>query len=757
MFDRRFLGFSFLLVLLGCGGNDGNNNDTNGNSNTQNISINAQDLLTFSKGNEAYTVDLREKVIAEDGQSLIINNIERLDKNCSIIKKNGLTFDVYTNDSSICRFKYSVKPSSSNFKGNAEAIAQVVSTLDADKGEYLPPVSKTVQESGKISLDSSDLLIESGFEIDPNSVQLIGNTENSDIGTIESVDTSSIVYQAPTGTTGTVRIFYSEIDNVNNIVRPGIIYIAIGQEINNSPIAQNKLLPDVAIVNGSTNINVSSLVSDIDKDELQLVYVNSSIGNVEILDNNNIRYHPISSGVEYITYIIFDHNGGYGIGQLYFNTSLYDNMIDDSQKLTFRAPYSLSDLNVMDGSFSSLVNEDGSHGINDSYPSFTKDLASNYCEILGLRLPTEIELRNMFSNVLSKNPVFESKYKWHSTLPYLTSDNKLFSLIDGQVTNLDASSLGYFSCVESETVPNWDFSEKFYPASFNKDTPIYIIAKNENDAILFYPNDKYELQTEIESLRVNGEPVDSSEFSKYVKLYLHENIIRVNDISLSSDTINSMSIKVLDSVTSSDAHILLGVNKCPNNASPVLSDRITCINVIDAIDIDFDNNNKFKPSSQKFTTGLSENLLNMLGFYDLNSLPGILAGAGNVNFKLIPWNKSSVNERSSWLSKLNVACETLNMIKFDGRENWSIASNVIPKGENNYSYIKVSKEDADLSYSWAEWLSNISGVKTAYLQAGFIFNNINMSYIVQQAGHEIVFSTTDTKNLLLAPSCWSKN
>ena len=91
----------------------------------------------------------------------------------------------------------------------------------------MPPISLTITESESITLNAKDLLIESGFEINPKSVYLTSETASSDIGSF-TTDGSSIIYQAPNDTTGTVRIFYTEIDPLN-ITRPSVTYIAISQ------------------------------------------------------------------------------------------------------------------------------------------------------------------------------------------------------------------------------------------------------------------------------------------------------------------------------------------------------------------------------------------------------------------------------------------------------------------------------------------------------------------------------------------------
>lgn len=107
-------------------------------------------------------IDLRNKVTAENNQSLIIESVESIDNKCSFNENDieGLTFKVTTTDSeNVCRFKYNVKPASSQYKGTSEAIVQVVVTKDYTRGDFLPPISRTVIEGGLLTLNSKDLLI----------------------------------------------------------------------------------------------------------------------------------------------------------------------------------------------------------------------------------------------------------------------------------------------------------------------------------------------------------------------------------------------------------------------------------------------------------------------------------------------------------------------------------------------------------------------------------------------------------------------
>ncbi|HIF9319884.1 TPA: Ig-like domain-containing protein [Photobacterium damselae] len=737
MFDRRFLAFSFLLVLLGCGG-DNNETNSNSNSNIKNISINAQDLLTFSKGKVKHTVDLREKVIAEDGQSLIISNIENLDKNCSIINTSGLTFDVYTDDNSVCRFKYSVKPSSNDYQGNAEAVAQVVSTSDAEKGEYLPPVSKTVYESGKIILDSSDLLIEPGFDIDPNSVLLIGDTENNDLGSIESVDKSSIVYRAPTGTTGTVRIFYSEIDGINNIVRPGIIYIAIGQDSNTSPIVRNDNINDIYLTDKSIDIDISSYISDDDGDDLQLIYLTTVLGSAEITSDKTFKYNVNGVGSESIVYIVSDHNGGYGIGTFVFYVKAYKYIFDTGQNLLFSPPLVFSDLSndsVMSGSFY----EDGISGIPGLYPTFDRNLSLSYCKTKGMKLATLSQLRTMRKNVLGDQPVFLSEYEWNSGLPFLTSDSNSISLDNGVENN--GIAIGYFSCVKDFEDKNWNFIQPYYGSRFDVDTTVFMVAES-GDGIVFFPDNNYNLVSSVSSFKING--IDSMDVvDDYINVDIRKNIINV-ERKIDDGNVINLILLVSDVNTKASTSLIFGLSKCDSEfSSPELANSMLCVNTV-------------SNGSEKFTLSISNDILDANNISKLSNNPNI--GLGYTKFSNISWGSAPYNERKIWLDNLKQMCMIMNQLKIDGRDNWDVGADNIPEQDNAY-LLKLNSSDHKLASDYTWWLAKQNGQTTdpSDYGQGYLPLDPNQDYYVNQVRDYAWFSSQKTEGTLTFPSCFSKN
>ncbi|PSW87644.1 Ig-like domain-containing protein, partial [Photobacterium iliopiscarium] len=175
--------------------------------------------------------------------------------------------------------------------------------------DYLPPISRTMSESSTLTLDKDDLLIETGFDIDPNSIYLIGETKSGDVGNVET-DGNSIIYTSPDDTTGIVRVFYSERNVDSTIVKPGVIYIAIGQKNNTNPQANDAELEPMALTDIKREISVKDLISDLDKDSLKLIDIKSILGSTTINSNDSFIYTPSISGKEVLTYIISDHNGG---------------------------------------------------------------------------------------------------------------------------------------------------------------------------------------------------------------------------------------------------------------------------------------------------------------------------------------------------------------------------------------------------------------------------------------------------------------
>ncbi|MCD9510945.1 Ig-like domain-containing protein [Photobacterium phosphoreum] len=757
---KKYLIFSLLpLILLGCG-NEGDNNG--GPSPQKKIAINAQDLLSFSSTKNTQVIDLRERVTAEDNQQLIIENIENIDNNCDFNKSdiNGLTFKVRTGGANVCRFKYHVKTQSSKYTGTSEAIAQVVVTDDYTKGDFLPPVSRTITESDLLTLNAKDLLIESGFEIDPTSVYLTGETASSDIGSV-TADSSSITYQAPTMTTGTVRIFYTEIDSINNIARPGVAYIAIGQKGNHNPIALDRVLEPLPLTSGNVNIDISDYISDPDMaDTLQLINVKTFLGTMKIDSSHSFIYTPNEIGTEVLTYIISDHNGGYGIGRLSFTVSPYETIIDDIQKLIFTPPLTTPQLSEINGTFTNVFKENGTTGITGTYPTFDHILADAYCTTKGMRTASFTELEQMRINVLGDKSVFRTKYLWHSGQPYVTIDGTAISLDSGIEDT--SSTDGYFSCTDTITPRSWTFAEEYYPAKYNQTAKVYLTAKSASGNSIFLAPSKYDLSYKVEAINVNGTLIDLALADNFIKVTIASNSIKITKKPGNIDDAVNVTLRLSDPIApTSTTKVILGISTCPSDVTePQQADSLGCVIPIKGW------------KTEKFTLALTNNIMEIAGLSptEINSLSKLQVGNGSTFVKALQWSKptTTVEDRENWLKLINKVCTVFNKMKLSGRDNWTSGSDNIPhltSSQTNRRLFDVNSDYYPQVRGFVKWLSEIDGNSlgwVSYYGLGYVNSDPTDLHYVNEKNDSSEFHVQSGKTQLFKdtysyPSCWSRN
>ncbi|HIF9309616.1 TPA: hypothetical protein ACX6RK_001835 [Photobacterium damselae] len=657
---------SLLLVgLFGCGGS-GDGSDENIPS--KKISINAQDTLKLSQFNTQTMVDLRSRVQAENNESLLISDVKSINGDCDILSVDGLSFNVYSRHPDVCRFEYTVAPASGNYTGSAKALSQIVLNEDPKKGEYLHPISRTMLKNESVRFNSSDL-VEPGYVLDPSSVFVLSGTGTSEIGKLSDISESGFTYQSPNIET-VVRIFYSVINKTDNIVRPGIIYIAIGQNANISPSAQDRTLEAGSILE-KMSINIEEFVSDADGDDLQLVYAKGIINDVDISGNLEFQYNPSSTGHEYITYIVSDHNGGYGIGFLDFIISTYPSISDTTQELIFLPPMTIAspELEVSSGSYYEV----GIHGYQGFYPIFTHALASSYCITQGGRLPTEAELSAMWKNVINK-PVFKSEFKWHSSLPYLTNiESKQVSLIDGQETS--RTDPAYFSCVISTKEPDWEFSQSFAHSKLGVPTKINEIAHMPDGNTIYRDVSDYKLQAKTIRYLVNGKEVDPED----VNLEINADQITIDANVTPLDKVYIMVEVTDDDIIDKSVTITSGINQCTKDTTPEQSLKEGCIYTVG-----LENN-------VRFTLAIPTNIIGHPP-EDLPSKTKIF-GADGVTF--IGTKGPNTEE---WHAYLKDICNSLNSMKFDGRSNWTTGM------DRNTFPMRTYVNDEEESKAMTSWL-----------------------------------------------------
>ncbi|HIF9195255.1 TPA: hypothetical protein ACX6PX_000470 [Photobacterium damselae] len=710
-----------LVSLFGCGGSD-DGGVTEGNTPAQKISINAQDELKFTQLNTKTTIDLRQRVHAQNNESLLISNVKSINGDCDILSIDGLSFDIYSRNVDVCRFEYSVTPASDNYTGSAKAVAQIVANEESTQYQYLSPISRTIQINKSISFNTSDLGIENGYVLDPQSVAVLNGTGTGtdETGELANISESGFDYTAP-NTETIVRIFYSVINITDNIVKPGIIYIAIGQNTNINPSVSDRTLENSILTNGDRTINISSFVSDGDQDELQLIYARGIIGNVDITGNLEFQHKSSTTGHEYITYIVSDHNGGYGIGLLDFSILLYEQISDSSQELIFMPPMTKNSPELVTSS--DLYYEVGINGFEGYYPVFTQSLASSYCATMGGRLPTENELTTMWNGIL-KEPVFNT-YKWQSGKPYLTSEiDRQVSLINGRAQRLQDEA--YFSCVKSTKDIEWEFSQASLTTTLGSVVSIVEIAKDPlTDNTIYRDPKDFQLHATVKSYTLNGE---NQEFDDIV-ITIDKGSMVIDAPGISEKDNPYISIELTDDgLPGKKMYVNIGISICPKGTTPQEALRKSCISLFKGI--------TFKLN---FTMPIPMSILG-LPPSDISN-PKIIGENGAAYIGI----KNANND--AWYRYVQKACDLLNSIKADGYSNWR-SWRTLP--DPHFGKDSLNAEDAAVARAFREYLMEMDPNPTngAYdYDIGFSLekNNKNvLKFLHDRILNEIVQRPQDT-------------
>lgn len=677
-----------LLGLFGCGGSDDSND---GNTPSKKVSISAQDALKFAQLNTKTTIDLRQRVQAKDNESLVLSDVKSINGDCDILSIDGLSFDIYARNANVCRFEYSVKPASNSYTGSAKAVAQIVANEDPEQGQFLPPVSRTMQKDQSVTFKLSDL-VEPGYILDPNSVVALNATGTSDTGELSDISKSEFTYQAP-NTETIVRIFYSAINETDNIVKPGVIYVAIGQNTNTNPVALDRTLVPIAYSDGDITIHVDDLVSDMDPDDkLQVIYAKGVLGSIKINEDLSFKYIPGGLGTEFINYIVTDHNGGYGIGMLEFDVTSYKPIIDTAQKLIFLPPMTM--LSPRLSTASGRYYESGLSGIPGFYPIFEYSLAEAYCRTNAARLPSKDELQRMWASVLEE-PVY-TKYKWQSSLDYLTNDHsQQVSLSDGKSYSSD--DLGYFTCVKSTEGLNWDFVNTHIKTELGRKVTILERYEEPLTHDVIYRNPKeYQLKAEVKKLLINGRPEDLDR----VNITIKDDTIEVVNVSWASRTDSVyVDISVTDlSIPDKQVSLSIGFTVCSKGTTPEEAIKSSCVYTVAS-------------DKARFTLAIPMDMLpeNYPAELHLDVFGGENGFVGTKQ----PNNKK-------WWDYIKPICDEMNLQKIDNSDRWAPGLELEPGHDSGYSTVSGT-DDYTAMKQWVQFMYEQAGgsMKTAELGQGY--------------------------------------
>ncbi|EHK2889291.1 hypothetical protein J7G16_004187 [Vibrio parahaemolyticus] len=446
-FKNLILGM-LLLSLMGC-------NQEQGKS-AEPVSLYAQDSFNTVQAQRKAFVNLISNVESSHSGTYI-SDVTPLNNAMACrsfdVNKQGTVIDT-GNGVGLCSFKYEVQNDYDDKAfANAYSVVAIQEKSDTTT-EYFKSLSRVAVIDSPVTINLNDELgseIPFGFDLDESSVSILGSgSEEIKVdGTLNQIQfTSSEV--------GVSRVMFSFTDG--SVVKVGVVTIAVSDGINSLPSAENYDYPDVIDLDSTIPVDVKSLISDADGDQLQLIYVNSLSAEV-VLDsasdvtNTQFSFTAHSSGVHIVTYAVSDHRGGINIAAISFKVvdpagkSPWNDVTVDFKQ--FLKPLTREDAVAESADYSGLVYEkDPVSGVRTWHmTTFNVAKAEKHCKTRGHIASTE-EMATLAANGSGGVNLASG---WPVQTPYIVKNGSSYTAVnmDSDVPSSAALGVdgGYLTCV----------------------------------------------------------------------------------------------------------------------------------------------------------------------------------------------------------------------------------------------------------------------------------------------------------------------
>lgn len=411
-------------------------------------------IITESTKN---VVDFKDYIYDEDIDSINVTPIIE-SGNCILERKSTSIFSVYNNEDEICIVNYNtINSSGKSAIDNAAFLS--LSSVGTVQYPVLTDYSASIDEPLIINVLEELQLKDPTLDL---SGATLGETFTTGVGysDLDSVN-NNITF---IGTEfGVANILYTIIDSTSSeLLGYGRIDISVSSSLNTQPEAHEVLYPDIITPNVEYLVDLSAFspspISDPDKDELQLIDVNSFEGNFRfdddsLYDVNNKKFYvtfPFSSAnVQDVSYTITDHKGGYATNIIRFRIKqpsvlMYWRDIYYKNYKRFFAPLTSSLMELIYPIYTSNLEDDLIEGEEFYVSTANFDTAKKYCSSRGARLPRDQELTNLYS---LKGNLFVSDH-WPHKLQYWASSGNSFNIETGELSTTSEDEEIYFSCVK---------------------------------------------------------------------------------------------------------------------------------------------------------------------------------------------------------------------------------------------------------------------------------------------------------------------
>lgn len=316
-------------VLLGCGADNGNKDSEQPEvipPLADNVPIDAEHRLVFVVPTQATTINLNDYIKNTDHARLI--NVQSSPSNDHYCPEPIINYETKHVSLSAyqgqCSYQYQIDVTSHRkiaaqvLTLNTQASIVVVSQQNSD---LLDPITACMLDDGK----STTISLPNGFITTQDDIQLLGAGE---VTASESGDKISFLPYNQ----GLHRVVYRAKSSSSKQLKTGVIDIAVSNNSNKPPEAEDFTVAESGIVGTPITIDVTDHVTDPADPEndqhhgVQLIDVMAISPNL-ILDfvatnnvyNREFTVTPKAPGSYYMSYLVSDHHGGFDLGLINFN------------------------------------------------------------------------------------------------------------------------------------------------------------------------------------------------------------------------------------------------------------------------------------------------------------------------------------------------------------------------------------------------------------------------------------------------------
>jgi len=445
---RKPIASLLLLGLIGCGG-EGDNASVTADNVLAPLARDAFNQLSMADGQTE--VSLKDAVVDPQGLPMTLESVTVRHSDCpapTSINRERLSFTLEADVPDMCFYDYTVKnhPKESAHAKSVSAQSNVMINLTSDPA-LLAPKSETAQVGDTIIINVGDPVLTEGYTLDSDVVVLGDGVAVGD-GT-----TDEITYDA--NAQGVTRLVYTMTNAEGSAILIGTVDVAVSGPGNHAPEVEDAPFtaqPDGSHyeMNTTYTFDLSPYVTDVDGNDIQLIQVEAWNATVELAapndpSNLSFTFDTSYAGAHYVTYVVSDHKGGYGVAQV--RIEVHDSSgvaawgdIQMGLKLFF-GPLTVSEAQSSGVTFTSS-NID-TNGANVATFNFTH--AKDSCQNKG-RLPTSDELKAL-ANYNSGPDISDN---WPVSLAYWANNNgtgELIDLKDGSVVPATNPGGYYVSCM----------------------------------------------------------------------------------------------------------------------------------------------------------------------------------------------------------------------------------------------------------------------------------------------------------------------